>query len=592
MARDDLFEWARQGNLPALEHALATCPARARAVGDDGGTLLHAACREQHVEVVEFLVSAGAKVNAKDGRGRPAAHYAVGGQADGEAALLLCRILRHAGARLFAPAGEEQETLLHRAARYGHVRVVKYLYTEIAGRPGLRALRGARDGATTGSGPSLDMTTTHTQATPSMYSDDVTATATARGDRSMLSLSMVSTSEGDSASAVSDNPSRGGVQRDARREKKRRRLERRRRPEYTPQQFVDLRNARGETALFLAARGARYATIEFLLSVAASVALRTEAGQIAMDTTRLWAATPHTSALKAKLRPPPPPPGMPDGQAMPVLVFTPCGASSPRSIPTSPPGRRDGGTLEQMKAQLAARSPGRRAASEEKPLTPVVDLMLEFARDEAEALRADKEKRLDAMRRLNGIRSARMMARTRTGARSASPGRAADAAPQLEESDSDTSSESSGVFAVAPGAQLTKEREVHLMAPYYRVLHVLSELAAGTRRDLAALKAAVDDTHGKLKGAVGESLENASFFSDNTHTQSTFTTARAQFMSAPIRNLVCRVAELEHAGGHRQEGQHSDLPMVLQGGAAAYIAYTLFSLCAVFLSWAGWPTAV
>ena len=66
------------GEMSELEAALKTEPSLIGARDEDDRTPLHAAARMGRVDIVEFLILAGADINAKDSRDLTPLHWAAG----------------------------------------------------------------------------------------------------------------------------------------------------------------------------------------------------------------------------------------------------------------------------------------------------------------------------------------------------------------------------------------------------------------------------------------------------------------------------------------------------------------------------------
>ena len=113
---------ARNGNLAMVKRLLKRLPKKQTNYDRREGRseALYEAVRGGHLDIVEYLVGAGADVNATN-RGRTALYWAAG-----EGHLDIVEYLVGAGADVNHRL-EDGWTALHRAARYGHLLVVQYL---------------------------------------------------------------------------------------------------------------------------------------------------------------------------------------------------------------------------------------------------------------------------------------------------------------------------------------------------------------------------------------------------------------------------------------------------------------------------------
>ena len=339
----DAFDAAKEGDLRSLETMMKIRPRLINTTDDMGRTLLHIACRGQHVEMVEYLLSCGVGYKTTDKDEMTAAHYAVSNHSDAESVLLIIRIIANYASDIFSPSGLTKDTLLHRAAKYGHVRLVHFLVHEIKARhtqPSIAALKfnqqvaSSKGSPSSGDGTSSDnRTRSDTQFTVSLN----------------LTTSMHT----------------GGRSRRARRRKVLL-------PPYGTREFVNLRNSSGETALLLAAGNSRVNVVQSLLGFDADVTIKDHKGRTPFTLSRHWAVSTDTVALRNRLKP------CLDYRA-PILSITPAGACGLTSPPQSP--------RETSVGEADRLSPlSYRENFSDGTLTPKIDLLLEFARAERREL--------------------------------------------------------------------------------------------------------------------------------------------------------------------------------------------------------------
>ena len=480
----DAFGMARRGDLRSLVPALEARPSLLKMRDGADNTLLHVACEGQHVEMVEFLLFQGSSTKRLNDALLPPVHLAVSRHSEAESALLLVRILCQAGAEVFAPAGKAGETLLHRAGRFGHPRLVHFLVKELRSRHAQPSL------ATLGGGIGVGGTT---------------ATSRSEADRSS-SADNRTFSRSPSPIDDCDRSRTTALQRTA----SRRRLRRRGRlqlPQYTVQQFLNTRNIRGEAALHLAAGTSHLAVVSALLSLDADLTLRDCRHRTPYEMTEHWTHGGPSAEIRRKLRPPR------ADASMPVLVFTPVDASPPVNCLLSPQ-RSSGGRGSGRKGRGRSGSPGGggggggRESSTSVPrsfrrtradgggtLSPVIDLQLEFAREEAAALRARTAARDAAVlqrrqrrHRRRGGGGARRGGGAGAGGGGGGGGHDEDDAEETEESD-----DGSGVgeeAAEADGA----------LAPYHRVLHLLDGGSLELRTAMESTREMLRETADDLQG--------------------------------------------------------------------------------------------
>ncbi|MDO9134677.1 ankyrin repeat domain-containing protein [Hydrogenophaga sp.] len=91
-----LIAAAETGNLAALQDWLTSQPALLQWRSHDGDTLLHLACWQKQLDLVPWLVNAGADVNAQGWLQRTPLHYAVN-EGSERSVLLVRLLLQHGG---------------------------------------------------------------------------------------------------------------------------------------------------------------------------------------------------------------------------------------------------------------------------------------------------------------------------------------------------------------------------------------------------------------------------------------------------------------------------------------------------------------
>jgi len=111
------------GDLATVKDLLKKDPALFDARDDKGCTLLHKACDKNRKDIVEFLISSGADVNAKENDGDTPLIEASEGY------LELVKILVAKGADLNS-RDDDGNTPLHEAASQGHTDVAEYLISK------------------------------------------------------------------------------------------------------------------------------------------------------------------------------------------------------------------------------------------------------------------------------------------------------------------------------------------------------------------------------------------------------------------------------------------------------------------------------
>ncbi|XP_007901907.2 CARD- and ANK-domain containing inflammasome adapter protein [Callorhinchus milii] len=120
---EELYRAAAQGDLPGLERALQD--ADVNAINASNETLLHVAAAHGHAVMVSYLLSQGAKMEARDSKGRSPLHRAAEeGQAEAIRALLA------AGAHIYAMDSDSQTPLHLAAPHQSHSAVVKLMLRE------------------------------------------------------------------------------------------------------------------------------------------------------------------------------------------------------------------------------------------------------------------------------------------------------------------------------------------------------------------------------------------------------------------------------------------------------------------------------
>eukprot|EP01060_Flectonema_neradi_P027085 TRINITY_DN36717_c0_g1_i1.p1 TRINITY_DN36717_c0_g1~~TRINITY_DN36717_c0_g1_i1.p1 ORF type:complete len:466 (+),score=62.67 TRINITY_DN36717_c0_g1_i1:36-1400(+) len=279
-----------------------------------------------------------------------AVHYAVTNKSDAESALLIVRIIANYSSDIFSPSGFDRNTLLHRAAKFGHTRLVQYLIHEIKARhtqPSLAALRynqqpsSSRGSPSSGDGTSSDNRTRSEAITCSMYHTASLHT--------------------------------GGRPKRVRRKKVLL-------PPYGTREFINLRNKLGETAILLASGNSRIKVVQALLSFDADVTIKDNKGRTPFILSKHWAVTPEMMTLRNSMRP------CLDNTA-PILSITPAGM--PFTLPSPPQSPIVGSPVSPDRySPLSYRQP-----QDGGTLTPRIDLMLEFARAEHQELLENKMRR-------------------------------------------------------------------------------------------------------------------------------------------------------------------------------------------------------
>ncbi|XP_015726116.1 serine/threonine-protein phosphatase 6 regulatory ankyrin repeat subunit B-like [Coturnix japonica] len=112
-----IFDAAAKGCISDLEKALKDNDINA--LNSSGETLLHVAASQGHLNVMEYLISKGAKLDVMDQKGRTPLHRAAEkGHGDAAKALL------HRGAHMYS-LDKEGKTPLHLAAQNNHSHIVK-----------------------------------------------------------------------------------------------------------------------------------------------------------------------------------------------------------------------------------------------------------------------------------------------------------------------------------------------------------------------------------------------------------------------------------------------------------------------------------
>lgn len=100
-SHSDLFQYAREGNVDALEAVLGAAPDIRmnvrEIVNSNGATLLHEACANGHLATAQYLVEGvGSNVDAVDANGQPALYHAM----RSEHVLVVRYLVKYCGARL------------------------------------------------------------------------------------------------------------------------------------------------------------------------------------------------------------------------------------------------------------------------------------------------------------------------------------------------------------------------------------------------------------------------------------------------------------------------------------------------------------
>ncbi|MDR1958516.1 MAG: ankyrin repeat domain-containing protein [Planctomycetaceae bacterium] len=116
-----------EGNLKTVKKLLDTDPTLLKCVGDDGMTLLHcAAGRNSNMEVIEYLMTQGLDVNAKDDFDRTPLHCAAGFNSHVE----VVKFLIKKGANVNAEDRFGTPPLHYAARNNFNVEVIEYLIWE------------------------------------------------------------------------------------------------------------------------------------------------------------------------------------------------------------------------------------------------------------------------------------------------------------------------------------------------------------------------------------------------------------------------------------------------------------------------------
>ncbi|XP_070602110.1 CARD- and ANK-domain containing inflammasome adapter protein-like [Erythrolamprus reginae] len=121
-----VFDLVRKGILSDLENALN--PSNVNAMNSANETLLHIAAAHGHTEIIDYLISKGARLEVKDNKGRTPLHRAAEKGHDQAVSRLL-----QAGANMYS-LDQEGKTPLHLANRNQHTHVLKNILKEEARR--------------------------------------------------------------------------------------------------------------------------------------------------------------------------------------------------------------------------------------------------------------------------------------------------------------------------------------------------------------------------------------------------------------------------------------------------------------------------
>ncbi|XP_025025282.1 ankyrin-3-like [Python bivittatus] len=117
-----VFDFVRKGILSDLEKALNV--SNVNATNSANETLLHIAAAHGHTEIIDYLISKGAKLEVKDNKGRTPLHRAAGRGHDKAVKMLL-----QAGANMYS-FDQEGKTPLHLANQNQHIHVLKNILKE------------------------------------------------------------------------------------------------------------------------------------------------------------------------------------------------------------------------------------------------------------------------------------------------------------------------------------------------------------------------------------------------------------------------------------------------------------------------------
>ena len=515
MVHADVFYLVRRGDLRTLENVIKADRHRVllNSVDRDGNTLLHAACEAQFAEIVEFLLTCKIQVKRLNNAGVPPAHCAVTRGADTETALLIIRILAHSPCDIFTQTATEKDTLMMRAARYNHTRLIHFLVKELRKR--------------------------HTQPSLAALGAD-SLTAGSRTTRSDRSSSDPHTSR-DSRSRPSRSPSPTG---DTIRERKRLRKKGKLvLPAYTVQQYLDLRNHRGETALLLGVGNCCLSAVNALLSVEADVNVRDYRQRYPYDLAVSWPRGTQTAALRKRLKP------TPLDTSVPLLVFTPAGATTEVQLP--PP------ELPAVEA-VSSVSPTRSYKSQRRggTLSPPTELMLEFARNELAGLREKQAEREAAMRALAPLQRVEFEEE-------------AEGDEEEEEEEGDGEEEGD-------------------LAPYHRVLHLLD---CGSLE----LRTAMDGVQGAL-GSTAEDLQDMGCVLPQLSVSENDENRQSILAQRPLRRMRYRLTKLEvtdqAAEGRDSEDDTAALSSLLLLALFTAAVYGISVIWAAYNLWGDLPVLV
>uniref|UniRef100_A0A8D2L702 Uncharacterized protein n=1 Tax=Varanus komodoensis TaxID=61221 RepID=A0A8D2L702_VARKO len=117
-----IFDSVAKGNLSDLEKSLKLSDVNA--VNAANETLLHIAAAHGHTEIIDYLISKGAKLEAKDKAGRTPLHRAAGKGHDKAVKMLL-----QAGASMYS-LDQEGKSPLHMASQNHHMHVLQSILKE------------------------------------------------------------------------------------------------------------------------------------------------------------------------------------------------------------------------------------------------------------------------------------------------------------------------------------------------------------------------------------------------------------------------------------------------------------------------------